>query len=386
MDEMAFRFGKGIDAQGASQTGAEFGKNVMNGIGKGIEDSAESAITAMENVYVELETVTKNAAKNAEKLEKKRQKRQLENLKNSLELELICEREYFEKLKTFRDENLRHGSDMWYKCTEEIAAYNQRLVSEAEKQYQKILELRNELGEKLKSDEPWAKSSKVRFLGMGQNGTDLVYDETLLDDFEEEIRVLEEYRRRIIELKNLGGVPDGVFEDIGKLDVEKGLAAANAILLADEKTRENFLEGYKTRDSLSQSVAGDLLGILNSKTLKEEGIQNTGSFLEILTDSFDEVPEKYFTLGEDAGEEFGDGFLAKIPEIMEETKNYFSLAISEIAEKMMLAMKNTAEKTAGNVSNTYQTSYTFNSSRDTTTQQLNAARNADVINRLRGGN
>ena len=139
---MAFGFGKNIDAQGLNEEGVALGKSIADGIGKGIEDSAQSAITAMEDVYVELETVTKNAAKNAENLEKKRQKRQLANLKNSLELELICEREYFEKLKKFRDENLRQGSDMWYKCTEEIAAYNQKLLEQAEAQYQKILEQR----------------------------------------------------------------------------------------------------------------------------------------------------------------------------------------------------------------------------------------------------
>ncbi len=383
---MAFRFGKNTDARDAKEAGFELGRSIVKSIGGGIEDSAESAVTAMENVYVELDTVTKNAAKNAEKLEKKRQKRQLANLKNALELELICEREYFEKLKKFRDENLRQGTDMWYSCTEEIAKYNQRLIEEAEAQYKKILELRDDLSEKLRGNDPWSESSKVRFLGMGQNGTDLVYNETILDDFKEEIQLLEEYRRRIMELKALGSVPEGVFEDIGKMDIQSGLDAANAILLADESTRKNFLEGYKTREDLSQSVASDLLGILKAEELREEGIQNADSFLGILTASFEEIPESYLALGEDAGEEFGSGFLAKIPEIMEETKNYFSAAIAEIAEKMSFAIKNTAQKTAASISNTYQTTYTFNSSRDTTTQQLNAARNADTVNRLRGGN
>ena len=393
---MSFEFRK--ITQGSENPGTEFGKEIAKGIGVGLESSSYYAITAIENIYVELETLTKNAAKNAEKLEKKRQQRQLDNLKNSLELGLICEQEYYEKLKKFRDENLRQGSDAWYKSTEEIAAYNKKMLDEAEKQYEKILSLRDDLSKRLKGSEPWASTSKVRFVGMGENGTDLVYNETELNNFLEEIRLLENYRDRLKELQALDGVPEGVFGDIGKMDIKAGLAAVNAILLSDENVRKDFFEGYRSHENLTESVANDLVGLFNSRELAEEGIygldgfvggyvssEKNKGFIDILKASFSEVPESYFTLGEQAGDSFGNGFLGKISGIVESTKNYFAVAINEIAEKLSAVLMTAAENMTRNVNNTYQTTYTFNSSSDTTTQQLNAARNAATLNRLRGG-
>ena len=396
---MSFEFQKKINDKDSINAGKILGKEIAEGMGIGLDDGSYNAITAIENVYVELETLTKNAAKNIEKLNKKRQERELKNLKNALELELICEQEYYEELKKFRDENLRQGSDAWYKCTEEIAEYNKRLTDEVEKQYEKILSLRDDLAKKLKGNDEWAESFKVRFLGMGQNGTDMVYNHSKLNDFEKNIRILENYRNQIEALKSLDGVPDGVFADIGKMDVEKGLEAVNTILLADAETRKKFFSGYKTHEDLANSVAGDLLGIFNKKQLEEEGIylldgikegylkaQNEKGFVEVLKSGFNDIPESYLTLGEDAGLAFGEGFLGKIPQIMESVRAYFIEAINSMAMEMSAVIKSHSQPSASTVTNTYSTSYNFNASKDTTTQQLKAARDAAALERLRGGN
>ncbi len=376
--------------------GKKLGKLLGEGIGVGLSESSYHAITAMENVYVELETLTKNAAKNAEKLAKKRQSRRLENLKNALNLEFITEQEYYERLKTFRDEELREGTDLWYKCTEEIAAYNQRMLEEAEEKYARILKLRDELAERLKNDEPWFSNTKVRFKGLGENGTDLVYNSTEIKTFNEEIRLLESYRDRIVELQNLGGVPEGVFSDIADMDLQDGLKAVDAILLADDETRKKFFSGYAEYESLSKNTAAELLGILKAEELKEEGLEGFSGgllstnesqrFAEILTDAFENVPASYFSLGEQSGQAFGDGFMSKIPGIMEDAKVYFAVAINEIADRVSAAVILGAQGAATAVSNSYTSTYNFNSSRDTTTQQLSAARNAEALARLRGGN
>lgn len=391
-----------INEKSSEKVGEKLGSYVAKGLGVGLDENSYYAITAMEKVYVELESLTKNAAKNAEKLAKKQQQRQLENLKNSLELEIVTEQEYYEKLKVFRDENLRQGTDMWYKCTEEIAAYNKKVMEEAEKQQrelaEKLISVRDELAEKLMGNDKWISTSKLRFVGQGKNGADLVYNDTELSDFREEIRLLENYRDRILELKNLGNVPDGVFSDIAKMDIDDGLAAVNAILLTDELSRQSFFDGYRERAEIAESSANQLLGILKAKELQDEGIYSVADiangfastndgekFTQILKSHFDTVPESYFQLGEDAGEAFGQGFLDRIPEIMETARSYFASAINELAQQLSASFKSTVEAASGNVANTYKTTYNFNSSRDTTTQQLNAARSAAVLERLRGG-
>jgi hypothetical protein len=401
-DKMSFDFRKNLGDKESLEKGSQMGESIAKGLGVGLSENSYRAITAMENVYVELETLTKNAAKNAEKLAKKRQERQLDNLKNSLKLELITEQEYYEKLKQFRDENLRQGTDIWYKCTEEIAAYNKRVMEEAEKQQrelaEKLLKIRDELAQKLKGNEPWSSTTKIRFVGMGQNGTDLVYSDTKLDDFREEIQTLEIYRDRIEELQSLGGVPDNVFADIADMDIEKGMAAVNAILMADEDTRKRFFSGYSRHEALAEDVSNDLFGILYANELKKDGIYSieefgegyvkageNEEFINVLKASFDEVPQSYFILGENAGTAFGEGFLGRIPGIMESARSYFAEEINKIAEQMSAAVRYAVVGASEVVNNSYSSTYNFNSSRDTTTQQLSAAKNAAALERLRGG-
>ncbi len=369
--------------------GKASGKAFLDGLGVGMSEDSYRAITAVEGIYVELESLTKNAAKNAERLAKKRQERQLDNLKNALELELICEQEYYEQLKVFRDENLRHGTDAWYKCTEEIAGYNQRLLDETRKQYEKIIALREELSEKLQGKEPWLKSTTTVFYGMGKNGSDLVYNDTELKNFREEIALLESYRDKLTELKNLGNVPQGIFTDISKMSVEDGLFALNTILSAEEKTRSEFFSGYIGHKLAADGVSAELSALLYGNETAADTSGTKGkvqtSFATILQQSFDEVPESYYALGADAGEAFGEGFMTKIPQIMEQVRSYFAEAICELGNQISATIRQSAQSAAAGTSNTYNTSYNFNSSKDTTTQQLQAARNAATLNRLRGG-
>ena len=247
-----------FDFKSEKEKGRAAGRAFVEGLGVGLEESSYDAITELENVYAELETLTKNAAKNAENLKKKRQERQLNNLKTALELELICEQEYYEKLKAFRDKNLRYGTDSWYKCTEEIAAYNKRLMEALEKDQQKLLEKQQKLATSLVGKGGWLEQSSVRFKGMGENGEDLVYNSTRLDDFKDEIGLLEAYTLRLKELKALGNVPLGVFEDISKMSVSQGLEAINTILGADPATRTAFLSGYEQRSEKSRRRQGCL--------------------------------------------------------------------------------------------------------------------------------
>ncbi|MBE7031997.1 MAG: hypothetical protein E7401_03435 [Ruminococcaceae bacterium] len=380
------------------------GKMMASEIGVGLSENSYLAITALEEVYVKLETVTKNAAKNAENLAKKRQKRELENLKTAKELELVTEQEYYEKLKEYRDKNLEQGTDAWFKCTEEIAAYNKKLLKEQEELHQqmaeKIIKLREELAEKLKkSDEPWIKTSKTTFKGMGVNGTDLIYSQTDIEDFEEEIRLLENFRDRIIELKNLGNIPDGIFSELADMDLAEGLRVASYLVSADPETRDKFVKGYTEKAALADSAAGQLNGILNAEELKKEGIYSAenfaegfvkfnesedGGFIKILEKSFESVPDSYYELGGKSGDAFGKGLVESIPQFMEQARSRILAEMQSIADGISEVIRGAAESASPISTTSYTNTYNFNSSRDTTTQQLRAAKNAASLERLRG--
>ena len=378
-----------FDFKSEKEKGKAAGRAFVEGLGVGLDEGSYAAITELENVYTVLETLTKNAAKNAENLQKKRQERQLSNLKTARELELICEQEYYEKLKEFRDKNLKYGTDSWYKCTEEIAAYNKRLMENLENDQKKMLEKQAKLADDLKGKNKWLDTSTVRFKGMGVGGSDLVYSSARLDDFRDEIGLLEAYTKRLKELKELGTVPIGVFEDIAGMSVADGLAAINAILGADAPSRAAFLSGYETRNQKSKTAAGLLAEILygGAYTFGNPDVQVVDSaqvsLEEHLEKSFSDVPPKYRELGKESGLAFGDGFAQSLPEIMDEIRGAFSSAVRSIALGTGLA----GQGASGGVStvNTFNNSYTFSAAKDTITQQLAAVKNAATLQRLRGG-
>lgn len=386
------------------------GKMIASGIGVGIEQNSYLAVTAMENVYVQLETLYKNAEKNAQALEKKRHKRTYENLKNSLELNLITEKEYYEKLKEFRDRNFSQGSDDWYKYTEEIIFYNKRLADETEKQQEKIASvrdklltqiksIRDELSQNLKPDDDWFSQNTITFKNMGKWGSDLRYTASDISGFEKELDVLSRYRNAILALKDLGNIPDGVFSDIAKMDVSEGLSAALAILNAEPSKRERFISGYNSVNSLADSIATELMPVLGKADIEKAGNDaaaafneaffdtesgDKSAFISMLEESFASVPESYYTLGGDSAAAFKDGFMQTLPEVMSYIQGFVQSSIESIVSGMGSAY--TGQMMATAAGNTYNNKYVFNSSRDTTTQQLFAAQRASTLSRLRGAN
>ncbi len=393
----------------AEQAGAHMGEMLASGIGVGLEQNSVDAVTAMEGVYVELETVTKNAAKNAENLAKKRQKRQLANLKNSLELELITEQEYYEKLKKYRDENLRQGTDAWFSVTEEIVKYNKKLLDDAAKaetQYQKLVEkavqkaenLQQRLQESLKSSEDWATRQKITIHGANPDGSKLVFTKSDLQDFDSEIRQLEKYRDLILGLKNLGNIPMGVFEEIGKMEVADAITAAEVLLGATPEKLAEFIEGYNTREALTGSIASEFNALFNGEEIRKAGadcaeaFQNgcfgddpqQSAFIKTLRESFETVPPSYYTLGQNSGTAFAEGFVKEADGILDRIQRVVSQGTAGIASGLSAPLT-IGTVLDGGTSNVFNTTYTFNASKDTTTMQLSAAKNAATLERLRGG-
>ncbi len=400
---MAFDFDKYIRELEERAEKNNIGKMIASGIGVGLSEESYLAVTALENVYVKLETVTRNAEKNAENLRKLRQKRELENLKNSLELGLVSEQEYYEKLKKYRDEHLSRGSEAWYKYTDEIVAYNKRLTEEAAQQQilmmKKIQSMEEELEQHLKGkNADWVTHNTIRFLGVNPDGSDMVVEKTTLEDFADEIDLLERYREAILGLKALGDVPDGIFSILGGMKVEKAVELAEELLGLSEADREKFLGGFEARNALAGQVAAQLNGIVNKEALEEAGVdveagfsagffesyQEKQAFVEELEEKFEQVPEGYYELGEKSAEAFGQGLEHKLVTVFEDARHSILSTVSDIALSMvtrtMDAVKNITEN-----SNVYNTSYIFNSSKDTTTQQLAAANNAETLKRLRNG-
>lgn len=411
----------------------DIGKYFVKSIGVSMDESAYLAVTALENVYVELETVTKNAQKNAEKLAKKRQERELKNLKNSLDLYLITEQEYYEKLKQYRDENVRKGSDTWYKITDDIIQYNKKLWETALKEQQKlekeqlkfaekldsirqklnekvesvkidfaekIQELQDEFANSLRSvEEDWVDSKKIRFLGINKDGTDLVYFSDKINDFSKEINILRRFYSAVLQLKKLEYFPDEFFAEIAGMDPEKATETMEKLLVASDEKRRKFVDGYVLKNTLADQIAQELNGVLNKSELEdamlqaenelndifEEGVSEQSLFATQLEKYFDDIPQEYYKLGENTALSFSEGFKSIIEKIVQESRHILMGIAEQFALDFSLKVNDTKESIYENNSNVYNNSYTFNSSGETTTQQLAAAKAAATLEKLRGG-
>lgn len=384
----------------------EVGKMLVAGMGVGITENEKLAITAMENACVKLEKVSEDAAKNAEEFEKKRRERELKNLKNSLDLGLITEQEYYEKLKDYRDKYFEQGTDSWYSYTEEIAKYNKKMsdnaVEEQKKMVEKIIELRDELADKLRTDnDSLLETTQTTIHGsiFGEDGSGS-YTSYSLADLEKENSRLEHYRDVILKLKDLGNVPAGIFTKLRDMSVEDGTRLAETILNADEEARSKFLNDYRSRDDLSDDIATQLSPILDAEKFEEEGIvaaqsftdgyskkleEDKAAFIKILENRFGTLPDFYYNLGTDSADEFDKGFFEKVPEIVERFKQLFISEINSIAATISSGTAGKIRVSAAGGGNTYHTNtFTFNAAKQTVTEQLNEAKRAATLAKMRG--
>ena len=400
-------------ANGAADEGNSIGKMLMSGIGVGMDESSYIAVTSMQNVYVKLENLTKDAQKNQIRLDKKTHERMAKNLKNARDLDLVTEQEYYESLKQYRDTYLQKGTDDWYKYTEEIVAYNKRLADEAaaaaaeeariaEERRRKMAEtvagLKKDLEENLKSDDPWYKYQNVTLKGAGRLGGDVSYTLTGVADFKDKIQEVKNFRAAILKLAEIKDLPREVLSDIGKMSPEDGLKAANALLSSSESELQAYINGYNEYKSERELTADTLLPYLDYDKLKEAGIgsaeafndayfsienSENGGFIQMLEMSFENVPDSYYRLGENSADSFASGFGSKIPAIMDGIRAEMLSAMDAVAAELAAKASATGIKTAGS-GNTYKTTYNFNSSQDTTTKQLRTAKNAAILARMRG--
>ena len=405
-DEMNGYTGKYADvAATVDQISAEMLKNTEN-TGNDLGNIAGSTGNALKNTAQKTANDLDKIAREEERKAEKARERELQELKDQLELSKITEAEYYEKLANYRDTYFEEGSDEWYNYSIEIAKYQKRIadntVEEQKKMVEKIIELRDELADKLRTDnDSLLESTQTTIHGsiFGEDGSGS-YTSYSLADLEKENSRLEHYRDVILKLKDLGNVPAGIFTKLRDMSVEDGTRLAETILNADEEARSKFLNDYRSRDDLSEDIATQLSPILDAEKFEEEGIvaaqsftdgyskkleEDKAAFIKILENRFGTLPDFYYTLGTDSADEFGKGFFEKVPEIVERFKQLFISEINSIAATISSGTAGKIRVSAAGGGNTYHTNtFTFNTAKQTVTEQLNEAKRAATLAKMRG--
>ncbi len=370
----------------------EVGKMIALGLAVGIDKNGSYAIDATEKLVRGVTEKGKTAAETQENL----QKRMFESLKNSFDLGLITEEQYYNEAAKLRDRYFTEGSEDWEKWTLEILDF---LQTEAKEQKDALVgiyeDMAQEIGEQFDKIED-AKADFADKLGENADGVatiryqgfadydivDTVLKPSVLAASNEAKKAFADSalaaKQRLSEAfgSEYYQLTDEIFNKIRDLGIENGTAYANAINNASDTVFAEWIAEYIKSSKLDEAIAADMYADDFEATGARFADNLKTGFETELEKEFGTLPAGFWDFGEDAAKGFYDGFMADL-------NGYMSGIMSEIESRLAISVSGTD---GGN--NTYNNSYTYNiqpSSGESTRSQLEAVRNNDTYNRLRGG-
>lgn len=316
-------------------------------------------------------TVTNTARQTTKTLETEQEK-QLRNLKHRLEMGEISHEEYYKKLAEYRNTYFEEGSSEWQQYTEEIYDYYigelERVQEEADRVMTELKEKQQSIKDNLYDDANMGFSKVTIKYGEGQ--TEEYFK---LADMSSQNKQLQTYSDLLDELfAKRGELPEDVLNQLSTMSTEDGIKYVESMLKASDSEWDEYVSAFLQREGIAEKISNQLVSSELDEAKKK------------LEEKFGEVPEDFFGIGEDSASYFGEGFMSKLEGLMQQVRDRI---MSEMNAMIPASISYAgAGGVGGNINNTYTNNYTFNSSKDTTTQQLRAANDAATMTRLRGGN
>jgi phage-related protein len=280
----------------------------------------------------------------------------------------ITEEDYYKALTKYRDTFLKEGSDEYRQYTEEIYGYYKQLYDKTITGMDSIM---SELQQKQKTitDNLYSGMAKsvARITIKSGSGTEEYYQ---LADNSEYLKQLDTYLELIEEVKKKRGeLPTEVLNSLKNMDVTKGIIFAKEILNAKDEDWEKYVSQFSLGEEKAAKIAMAL-----TETDADEA-------MKLLGEKYSEIPQDFFDIGGESANSFTEGFVLGLNGFAEKVKQVVGDSMSL---PIMYCPFLPASAGGGAYGNTYTSSYNFYSSADTTTQQLNAAKNASVMKRLQG--
>lgn len=347
-------------------------------------NASKTAVKTEQERQTEISAIRRKAAADKlkkltddERIENEVRERELKQLKNSLNLGVISQQEYYTQLKVLRDKYFDVGSEEWEEYTVEILKYCKDTAEEIAKEEKKaILSVFSDMGEQIEQsyEEVEKTQSKMeeKLKSYGGLYTEKSFESSLtgntyswwsLDDIAEDIGVLKNYNDALTKAKELlyeVFPTDGneknrqyikdFFSEISDMSVEEGLTFADFItrLPYDE------VEKYLTSWAKKQDIASEISKNLYSDEVREIYDRNTESMakdmISKLEESFGTLPENFFDEGVAAAMGFGEGFINSIDSVFDGIR-------AKIEEGMSVLMPNTNAISASGGSNVQNSTY-----------------------------
>lgn len=237
---------------------------------------------------------------------------------------LITSDEYYKKLEQARDRYFSRDTQEWHKYTEEIYSYRKSAMEDyrnyVEKNLESLLETveegRENYKDKLLDFAGGTKgfdTHKTIVENYWPNGDRLVMTDYTLTDYEKEIEKLIEFNDAITKLKEKAtsispDIFNMFFEQLRGMSVDDAKILTDLLLDASEEDFNEHFRLYDARNTLADNMATTYYADDYNGALK-----NLGAELEQV---FSELPQDFFSHGQDIADGFASGFISEMNSLM----------------------------------------------------------------------
>lgn len=290
--------------------------------------------------------------------------REYTQLKNSLELGLISQGEYYLKLKEYRDKYFSVGSEEWEEYTLDILKYCKNTSEEIAKvQKNAILSVFKEMSNKIdESYEDLIKTQETmekKLKNYGSLYTEKSYTSKssgntyswlALSDIKNEIKILENYNNALADVKELlykvfPTDADGIskeaadinkqyikdfFESLSDMSVEEGLTFSSFLSRLPEEDVSDYLSSWARKQDIAKEISKNLYSD-EARDIYNKNIEGMASdMISKLEESFGDLPDNFFDEGVASALGFGEGFIQSIESVFNSIRSKIDEGMREL--------------------------------------------------------
>lgn len=231
--------------------------------------------------------------------------------------------EYYTELEKFRNNYCEKGSDDWFKYTEEIYDYQQKLIENekaiAKNLYDEISEYAISKFEDIEKKQEEYKNKLLLFGNLFQKNTVVFGDETMeyysLADIDKDIKAISEYNDLMVQFKKKisdFGISDNAassfLNELNNLSVEEGTQGLKALTSASDDQLAEYMKAYETKLSYSEGAGAEYY-FEDTANAVQQLYQNMEDKLK---EAGYDIPEGFIASGTLSAKNFGEAFIAEI--------------------------------------------------------------------------
>lgn len=294
--------------------------------------------------------------------------RDFNELKIQLSNREISEEEYYSRLAELRDAYFDEGSNEWTKYTLSIAKYNDSVIDKQKETIKNMLDdihsstdevfsKYEERFNKLQNKQEGLKSKlrsiskiydTVEFKGSEGNS----YRWLQLSDINTELELIKNFNQNFIEARKK---IDGIFDSFNldskrtaklKSDFTDELLNMNTYdangfsryltTIPTEKLTD-YLSKWAEKNELETLIPAEIYKKESEQLAEEYAKDMSESFTESLEEAFGEIPDSFFDSGSQSAQQFKDGFIEELSNVMHELSTKINQGLSKIIPNITLS-------------------------------------------------